>query len=57
MTRNEAISYLHKVIKTANEDKLRDLICATFSPRCSNDCPLRDKNSCECKKIILEKIK
>lgn len=57
MTRQEAISYLHKVIKTANEDKLRDLICATFSPLCSNECPLRDKNSCECKKIILEKIK
>ena len=52
MKRSEAISYLHKAIKKADEKQLKDLICATFSPLCSTDCPLKDKNSCECKKII-----
>lgn len=54
MTRSEAISYLHKAIKKADEKQLKNLICATFAPLCSVECPLRDKNSCECKKIIME---
>ena len=38
------------MIKQATAEQLRNLICAMYSPRCSNDCPLRDKVSCECKK-------
>lgn len=51
MTKFEVISYLHKFVKKANEEQLRSLVCATFSPRCSNECPLRNGLSCECRKI------
>ena len=54
MNRNEAVSYLHKFIKKANPEQLRSLVCATFSPFCSNDCPLRNGLSCNCKEIIEE---
>ena len=54
MKRSEAISYLHKFIKKANEEQLRSLICSTFAPLCSKDCPLRNGLSCECKKIDME---
>ena len=54
MTKQEAITYIHKFIKQATAEQLRDLICATFSPRCSKECPLRDNISYECKKIIME---
>ena len=54
MTKQEAITIIHKFIKQATAEQLRDLICAMYSPRCSNNCPLRDKISCECKKIIME---
>ncbi len=54
MTKSDSISYLHKFIKKANEEQLRNLICSTFSPRCSSDCPLYQKDSCECKKIEME---
>lgn len=53
MTKQEAITIIHKFIKRATAEQLRDLICAMY-PRCSNDCPLRDKVSCECKKIIMQ---
>ena len=51
MTRSEAITYIHKFIKNAKPEQLKDLICATFAPRCSVDCPLRQVNSCECAAI------
>lgn len=54
MTRTDTISYLHKFIKKANEEELKNLICSTFSPRCSTECPLRNGTSCECKKIDME---
>ena len=54
MTKQEAITIIHKFIKQATAEQLRDLICAMYSSRCSNNCPLRDKVSCECKKIIME---
>lgn len=54
MTRSEAISFIHKQIKEADESKLRNIICSCFSPLCSSDCPLKDKNSTECKKIEME---
>lgn len=57
MTKSEAVSYLHKFIKKADAEQLRNLICSTFSPRCSSECPLRNKISCECKKIDMEKSK
>lgn len=57
MTRAEVISYLHKFIKKANEEQLRSLICSTFSPRCSTECPLRSGISYECKKIDMEESK
>ena len=57
MTRTEVISYLHKFIKKANEEQLRNLICSTYSPRCSTECPLRSKISSECKKIDMEELK
>lgn len=51
MTRAEAISYLHKYIKQANSEQLRNLICSIYSPRCSTNCPFRNGFSSECKKI------
>lgn len=45
---------IHKFIKQATVGQLKDLICAMYSPRCFNDCPLCDKVSCECEKIIME---
>lgn len=57
MTKSEAISYLHKFIKKANEEQLKNLICSTFSPRCSDECPLRNKFYSECKKIDMEEQK
>lgn len=59
MTRKEAISYIHNHIKQASPEQLRDLICSIFSPRCSNECPLRQSNTCECAKITeeVDKIK
>lgn len=54
MTRTEVISYLHKFIKKADEEQLKNLICSTFSPRCSTECPLRNGTSCECMKIEME---
>lgn len=57
MTKSEAISYLHKFIKNANENQLKNLICATHAPRCSTGCPLRNDNSCECKRIDMEECK
>lgn len=57
MTRTEVISYLHKFIKKANEEQLRNLICSTYSPRCSTECPLRSKISSECKKIDMKELK
>lgn len=54
MIRADAISYLHKFIKKANEEQLRNLICSTYGPRCSAECPLQSGISCECKKIDME---
>lgn len=54
VTKSDVIKYLHRFIKQANEEQLRDLVCSTFSPRCSFDCPLRNKENCECNKIIME---
>lgn len=54
MTKSEAISYLHKFIKKADAEQLRNLVCSTFSPRCSSQCPLRNGISCECKNIDME---
>lgn len=51
MKRFEAITYLHKFIKKADKEQLKNLICSTFAPRCSVDCPLRKLNSCECAEI------
>ena len=48
MTRSEAITYIHKFIKQANAEQLKNLICSTFASRCSINCPLRKNNSCEC---------
>lgn len=56
MTRKEAISFIHNFIKTATPEQLRNVICGIYSPRCSQDCPLRQQSSCECAKI-LEEIK
>lgn len=52
MNRKEVISYIHNFVKTATVEQLRNLVCSTFSPTCSNDCPLRSKDSYECKPII-----
>ena len=57
MKRTDVISYLHKFIKKANEEQLRSLICSTYGPRCSSECPLRNKISSECKKIDMEESK
>lgn len=58
MTKQEAITIIHKFIKQATAEQLRDLICAMY-PRCSNECPLRQLSSCECEKITeeVDKIK
>ena len=50
MNKGEAISFLHKFIKQADVDQIRNLICAMY-PRCSDDCPLRNKTKLECDKI------
>lgn len=55
MTRNEAIRFLHEQIKNADAEKLRQIICGCFSLLCSNDCPLRQSNSCNCEAIVSDK--
>ena len=54
MTRKEAISYIHNQIKNATPEQLRNITCGINSPLCSNNCPLRQNNSCECAKIMEE---
>lgn len=50
MDKKEAISFIHKFIKQADVEQIRNLICAIY-PRCSDDCPLRNKHKIECDKI------
>lgn len=52
MTRKEAISFIHNFIKTAEPQQLRNVICGIYSPKCSNECPLRKIGSYECEPII-----
>lgn len=54
MTRSEVIKFLHNQIKIADSEKLKSMVCSCFSPLCSKDCPLKNKNSCECNKIDME---
>ena len=55
MNEDEALLYIRSYLKKADEEMLRKIICAINGPRCSDKCPLRNKNNYECKKIICEK--
>lgn len=54
MNRTEAITYIKKIIREADSEELQRIICATNGPLCSDKCPLKDKFSTECKKIIFD---
>ena len=54
MKEDEALLYVRSHLKKADEEMLRRIICAINGPRCSNECPLRKQNSCECERIICE---
>lgn len=55
MNEDEALLYIRSHLKKADEEMLKRIICSINGPRCSANCPLRDKSSSECKRIICEK--
>lgn len=57
MTKHEAMLYIRDKLKTADFETLRRIICGINGPRCSNDCPLKDKNSVNCECLDIEEDK
>lgn len=53
MTKQESIEFIQNFIKIATPEQLRNVICGIYTPLCSNNCPLKDKCSSECKEITL----
>lgn len=53
MTDIEAKKFINDFLKTATSEQIRNVICGCFSPRCSSDCPLKNKNSYECMNVVI----